>query len=116
MDLPVVLVVDNDAMVRRTIVRVLQSDAYELVEVDGATAATEAAQALGQRLRLVLIDWNLNGSGRPLLDWLRATCPWSRVMIITGAPDDVGDVDVQVVAKPYQAKILRSLVSSCVTS
>lgn len=90
---PRVLVVDDDGMVRRVLVRMLRRK-YAVSEMPSAEAVLEAIHA-GEHFDAILCDLHLDGmSGRDLLARLRVEAPAqaSRLIILSGScsefPDD----------------------------
>jgi len=115
--LPAILLVDNEDLLRRAMLRLLQTETYDLMGVASAQEALDTAAELGVRLKVLLVDWNLNGSARGLVEEAHRKYPWVRIMILTGAPELVGEVDDvdRILEKPFDTslliKLLRALVS-----
>lgn len=108
-DLPVVLVVDDEVMIVNVIGRVLRSPDYEVIVVTSAEEAKRAAQQIGERLRLLITDQNLmDGKGLELADELRAGRDFS-VVVLTG--DQFLEHEVyEIFQKPFELDDLRELV------
>jgi two-component system, cell cycle sensor histidine kinase and response regulator CckA len=107
-----VLVVEDDPMVRRLAVRLLNEAGYEAEEaVDGPAAL--ARLSAGHRFDVVLTDLLLPGlDGATLGRRLREAAPDLGLVVMTGGsaaadvPEVVGELDAELVAKPFTAESL----------
>jgi len=99
----VVLVVEDEAPVRRIIGRVLSDAGYEVIEAEDATAAQRAFELCGARLDLLLCDVVLPGQGGPELSAALCTQrPELRVLYVTGYTDRPAALGSwPVVRKPF---------------
>ncbi len=80
-----ILVVDDDAPVRRATALQLTAIGYEVLQADGGAQAVELYRARGRELRAVLLDLNMPGmSGEATFRALRAIDPEVRVLLVTG--------------------------------
>jgi CheY-like chemotaxis protein len=107
------LVVDDDAVVRRSLARTLADGGFQVVQ---AGDVAEATRLCGERsdLRLVVTDAAFSGrGGAEALRTLRARAPAARILVVSGsgppAPDEEAAPlleDVQVLAKPFSPERL----------
>jgi CheY-like chemotaxis protein len=109
-----VLVVDDELMVRRTLVRVITKAGYQ------CSAVSDASEALGHfaqgaRPRLVISDLNLPGaSGLELAHRIAEVAPGTPVLITSGSAPQ-GLLDDPLVAgfveKPFEAATLTDAIA-----
>jgi two-component system cell cycle sensor histidine kinase/response regulator CckA len=102
-----VLIVDDEAPVRRVVRKMLESSNFFVTE---AASVEEGAQALAEHgPDLILLDCSLAGaSGRELVPVARQLCPEAKILYFTGQhvpPDEQGEVD-GVLQKPVRTKCL----------
>lgn len=108
-----VLVVDDDAMVRRTTTATLAELGYNVVEAPGGATAVEIVRARPDRFSVVLLDLVMPGmTGSETFRALTAIRPDLPVVVCTGyAADAHIDTDVKrriagLVQKPFTAERL----------
>ncbi len=110
-----VLVVDDDALVRRYTAHVLEDHGYRVVVAETGTDALARAESL-PALDLVVTDVVLPGlDGRALVDALRAVRPGIGYVLMTGYADETdapsgGASDAPMLAKPFRAAELLARV------
>jgi PAS domain S-box-containing protein len=115
-----VLVVDDDAMVRRTTTATLTELGYNVVEAPGGATAVEILRARPDRFSAVLLDLVMPGmTGSETFKALTAIRPDLPVVVCTGyAADSHIDTDVKrriagLVQKPFTAERLsRALLAA----
>ncbi len=113
---PIILVVDDEPLILRSIARILESLPCDCVTFESAEEARSKVADLGSSLRLALIDQNLKGTkGLDLGRELRDRCPGLRVILFSGAPIG-GECEFPVLPKPFSdkdllAKVLREITS-----
>ena len=110
---PVVLVVEDEVLVRDYIATFLRDVGYSVLETDTAEHAI-AMMDTGTPIDIVLTDINLNGNltGWDLAETFRAAQPQIRVIYVSGNPAEHDRLVPEGVffKKPYDAAaILRSL-------
>ena len=114
-----ILVVDDDAGMRRTILRVL-SPAHQVEAVAGATEALACLER--QDFDLALVDVRLkDGDGYSLCQTIRARRPETDVILITGSisePDEklfrsLEEGAFYFLFKPFDRRVLLALVERC---
>jgi signal transduction histidine kinase len=109
-----VLVVDDDAAARRTMVRVLESEGHEVLEAaTGSDALTLVSH--GEAIDVLCSDCVMPGIPLgQLVEGFRAACPGARVLLCSGyAPDDRLPPPRMLDAflpKPFSAEALSSVV------
>jgi two-component system cell cycle sensor histidine kinase/response regulator CckA len=116
-ELETVLVVDDDAELRRLIVRVLRVQGYDVLEAgDGEEALVVAGQHAAP-IHLIVSDVNMpNMGGWILLDHLRGWYPSIRFLMVSGFPvsaevaDGRADTRTGFLAKPFTPPALSSAV------
>ena len=113
----VVLVVEDDAAIRRGLVDALRYAGFDLLECDNGRAAVELA--LESEIDLVLLDVMLPGmDGFSVLERLRRSQPTLPVIMVTarGAEEDrvrgLTDGADDYVVKPFSAKELLARVEA----
>ncbi|MCC6959418.1 MAG: GAF domain-containing protein [Dehalococcoidia bacterium] len=115
-----VLVVDDDAMVRRTTTATLAELGYNVVEAPGGATAVEIMKARPDRFSVVLLDLVMPGmTGSETFRALTAIRPDLPVVVCTGyAADSHIDTDVKrriagLVQKPFTAdRLSRALLAA----
>ncbi len=102
---PRILVVEDEFLIRLTLVEALGDEGYTVLEAESGDAALPMLEN-GGAIRLLLTDIQLPGSlnGRALATEIRQRIPNLPVIFMTGRPDQDADapspLDV-VIAKPY---------------
>lgn len=108
-----VLVIDDDAMVRRSVRRVLEASGFVAFEAASVREGCDAARA-HPTVEVVLLDCTMpGGSGAPAVVQLRALLPGARVLIFTGGEveDGVAGAADGVVHKPATIDALLAAVA-----
>jgi two-component system response regulator FlrC len=106
----IILVVEDDDIQRRQIVRMLQAEGYKVCQ---ASTGDEAVCLLKEcRYHLVLTDRKMPGmNGETLLQHIRDNYPGLPVAIITAYPEGIEEFDPDaLLVKPYRSDELRELV------
>lgn len=81
----IVLVVDDDPAIRRSVRKMLEWAGYIVYEAAGAGEALALLEVHGPRISLLLTDLVMPGmSGRTLLDWAREHQPEMRLLLMSG--------------------------------
>jgi PAS domain S-box-containing protein len=112
-----VLVVDDDAPLRRTMRRVLESRGYRVLEAESGAAALELAAGCGEPIHLLLTDVVMpRMSGPELATRMREERPTTPVLYVSGYPDDtithygVLAPGATLVEKPFSVDLLARKV------
>ena len=112
-----VLVVEDDAVVRRLAVRLLRAAGYSVLPAEGPEQALEIARSHRDPIALVLTDMSMpSASGHELFARLRPIHPESRVLYMSGLPGDVMrgegllEADAPVLDKPFSNESLVAKV------
>lgn len=106
--LPVVLLVEDDPVLLRTYKRSLRSPHYDLEVALKPSQALSEALLVGERLRLLITDQNLNGKGEELARDLCRRLPKLQVLILSGESNL--NVEYEVLEKPFSVETLRAKV------
>jgi len=116
---PVVLLVDDDVMVRRASKRMLQRAGYEVLEAEDGETALEIAKRPETRIDLLLTDLMMPGlSGRDVIARFRLIRAGTPIICVTGyaAESGVGtEIAPEVraiVAKPFTSERLRRAIEA----
>lgn len=115
-DAPLVLVVDDDALVRSAMARALGTCARVLV-AEGFASALALANG-SKRLDAAFVDVGLrDGSGLELVRRLRASVPSLPVLLVTGdihatSVNAAQELRVEIVAKPLALTTLTEFVAA----
>jgi PAS domain S-box-containing protein len=104
-----VLVVEDDAAVRRAIVATLRSLGYEVLEADGGAAALRVVASHAGPIHLALTDVVMPAvGGYQLVALLREASPATNVLLMSGhasaAPEAAGEA--QLLQKPFDPATL----------
>jgi PAS domain S-box-containing protein len=113
-----ILIVDDEAALRRMLTRMLQIDGHSVVAA--ATAAEALHHLRKQRFDLVLSDHGLGVgmNGLELSSTVRDLWPGTRFILVTGWGGSIDPADVEplgveaVIAKPYRAPELRERINA----
>ena len=104
---PVILVVEDDVLVRSMVAAFLRECGFGVIEANGADEAIRVLQA-EIRVDIVFSDIQMPGSmdGFGLARWVRRERPWLKVILTSGAArtaKEVGDLceTGPILAKPY---------------
>jgi DNA-binding response OmpR family regulator len=106
--LPVVLLVEDDPLLFRAYSRALRSPHYDLELAQTPASALAEALTVGDRLKLLITDQNLNGKGEDLARDLRRRLPNLQVLILTGG--DWESDEFEVLQKTGGLQALRTKV------
>jgi DNA-binding response OmpR family regulator len=114
---PTILIVDDDAVLRGVLGRVLRAHGYDVVQASDAAEALAVAQL--QPPRLALLDLCLPDRDGTALAWdLRALSPGLPLILMTACPPQRADragwaaVFTAVLIKPLDLKALRGAVQA----
>jgi len=112
-----ILVVEDEAAVRSVVNDVLSSDGYEVTATGSPTEALKLAEALGDRLDLVVTDVIMpEMNGRELVAALSAERPGLAAVFISGYSEDaisahgVLEPGIELLQKPFSIEALRARV------
>jgi two-component system, cell cycle sensor histidine kinase and response regulator CckA len=113
-----ILVVDDDAMVLRSVLRVLRDPTFELLTAEGIESALPVAAAHPGAVDLLVTDVVLPGCDGPALAArLREQYPRLRVVFMSGYGEDIMEKygtkvgDYAFVTKPISGTTLREQVT-----
>jgi DNA-binding NtrC family response regulator len=108
--LPVVMLVEDDPQLMRAFSRMLRplSSRFELVVATRPKQALSEALRVGDRLKLLITEQHLNGSGEALADDLGSRFPGLRVVVLSG--DHYLRTKYVVLVKPFTIEVFRSKV------
>jgi CheY-like chemotaxis protein len=115
-----VLVVDDEPMLRRVMRRSLERFGFDVVEAADGQQALDLLQRIGEDVSVVLMDWSMpNLSGEETIAGLRRLCPDVPVLVLSGhgsLMDEMGETREQIqgfLPKPFRtvglAAALRAL-------
>jgi two-component system cell cycle sensor histidine kinase/response regulator CckA len=112
---PIVLIVEDDELVRELIELGLQRDGYRLLLAAEAEQALQLADTSAEPIDLIVADVNLpgrDGDGRQLAAQIGQRHPNARVLFISGAPEvvplrDAGGRPASFLHKPFTPSVLR---------
>jgi CheY-like chemotaxis protein len=114
-----ILMVEDEAAVRRVGARLLRSQGYDVIEAGDGAEALRVLEEGGGRVDLLFTDVVLPGmGGRELADRVLKVRPGIKVLFTSGYTDDVvlqhrlASRDVQVVHKPYSRLVLAEKIRS----
>jgi len=105
---PVVLLVEDEPLVRMTAADGLEEAGFEVMEAANADAALSVLDARSDEVQVLFTDVNMPGSmdGMALAAKVHAKWPHVRLLISSGyarpGPDEIPD-DGRFVPKPYRA-------------
>jgi two-component system response regulator (stage 0 sporulation protein F) len=113
-----VLVVDDEALIRWSLVQTLDDGGHETAEADNAVSAIKAVLSAPRPFDVVLLDLRLpDAKDLELLSTLRRLSPSTQIILMTayGTPEVVqGAIDLgafRVVGKPLEMSDVSALVA-----
>ncbi|MFJ2478737.1 response regulator [Pseudomonas sp. NPDC087598] len=112
----IILVVEDDAIVRMLIVDVLEELEFKVLEADGSEQALEILSDTAQHIDLMMTDVGLPGmDGRELATEARKLRPALPILFASGYAESI-DVpnDMHVIGKPFSIDQLRDKVKSII--
>ena len=113
----VILVVDDEAIVRSSLKRALTKFGHQVLEAEDGPTALMAMQTANPPVQLVILDLVLPGGGAGILELLKATQPTVKVLVSSGySPDHevVKGIENRAdgfLQKPFEIADLRKAVS-----
>ncbi|MGO4310815.1 response regulator [Pseudomonas sp. KB_15] len=112
----IILVVEDDAIVRMLIVDVLEELEYNVLEADGSEQALEQLKDLNQHIDLMMTDVGLPiMDGRELANEARALRPALPVLFASGYADNIEvPQGMHLIGKPFSIDQLRDKVKSII--
>ena len=106
----VVLLVDDESLVRRTVRRLLEREGYKVLEAANAQEARQVLQ--GNSVDLVILDQSMPGeAGIQAFPSLRALTP-APIVLFTGMVPSVPEGFAAILEKPARPEDLRRMVSA----
>jgi PAS domain S-box-containing protein len=113
----VVLVVDDEPLVRRAVARALGARGYTVLEAEGGEEALALVDARG-RVDVLLSDVVMPGMRGPeLVRAFRTRCPGRPALLMSGYPDGGGDATVAVdLEKPLTPDVVARAVRAALDS
>lgn len=113
----VILLVEDDVLVRGALAEYLRAEDYEVLEAYDANEAMTALSA-GHAIDLVLTDVQMPGpsDGLELVRWLKKNFPDIPAIVTSGGTSrrNIGKVvpPMQILMKPYRVGELRALIAA----
>jgi DNA-binding NtrC family response regulator len=111
---PLVLVVEDDEMIRRLILQSLTKEGLSCISANSVSEAMATLET--HRVAVTILDWQLDRCAADVLQEARRKYPRMSVLVISGRPDcDVrtdallGEADA-FLAKPFSTSVLSSQV------
>ncbi|HOX36986.1 MAG TPA: response regulator [Candidatus Brocadiia bacterium] len=115
-----ILVVDDDKLVRTTIEKALRSNGYEVVAAEDGRAAVDAFRAMHREIGLAIVDFLLPIlSGPATCTELRSINPGVRLIMVTGYgvrrdSEEIRRLQLDAfLQKPFRMKELAETVAEC---
>jgi CheY-like chemotaxis protein len=110
----IILVVEDDPIVRMLIVDVLEELKFHVLEADGSEQALERLKDLSQPIDLMMTDVGLPiMDGRELANEARALRPALPVLFASGYADNIEvPLGMHLIGKPFSIDQLRDKVRS----
>lgn len=113
-----VLVVEDDALLRDTLLRILKVHHYQVIPVENGQEALEYCRS--HPIRLVITDINMPGkNGIGLIQDLKTEFPTIRIIGLSGWPEELRKASAvgiaAVFSKPFQVKELIDAIDTAMT-
>ena len=104
------MLVDDEAVLLRSMSRTLQSEHYEIITSFTARGALKAINELGERVRLLVTDLSLiDMDGQELVRQAETLNPRIRSLFITGSEAPKGE-EHRTFLKPFDTLALRQRI------
>jgi len=111
----VLLVIDDDARVRRTLQRLASQAGYDVIEADGGREGLRLFLENQSEISLIILDLSMPGmDGHETLARLRMIDPEAPILVSSGNRE--AEVDAPPLAKPYSFEFFERLVSKTATN
>jgi PAS domain S-box-containing protein len=116
-----ILLVEDNALVRRSTVRRLEALGFKVIEAESGPAAVKVLESREEIVDLVFTDVVMAGgmSGLDLARWIRERRPALKVLLTSGFAEQAASADAElereltILRKPYgQAELIRTLRES----
>lgn len=119
----VVLVIDDEAIIRMVIVEVLEESGYTVLEAEDGPSGLKILQS-SQRIDLLVTDVGLPGgmNGRQVADAARVARPGLKILFITGYAENAAvgngylEAGMEVLTKPFEMAALANKVGDILDS
>lgn len=110
----IILVVEDDNIVRMLIVDVLEESGFKVLEADGSEQALETLKNPALRINLMMTDVGLPVmDGRELATHARLLRPDLPILFASGYAESIDvPADMHVIGKPFSIDQLREKVAS----
>ncbi len=106
-----VLVVDDEAGVRRLACRILKRAGHDVLQAEDGVAACDVVRKLGGALDLVITDIRMpRMTGTELADLLRSQYPDVKVILMSAFADSIPLASWDFVPKPFTPAMLLVIV------
>lgn len=111
---PLILVVEDDDIVRTLIVDVLEELEYEVLEADGSEPALTILKDADRQIALMMTDVGLPGmNGRDLANEARRLHPALPILFASGYAENIDVPEgMHLIGKPFSIDQLRDKVKS----
>lgn len=112
-----VLLVEDQLAVRKALVAQLEHSAFEVLQCDNGTEATEIFQANSAAIDVVLIDVDLPGiDGMQCRDRIKEISPDASIVLMSGSPHHQVSGDSTFLRKPFGDIELTATLKQAMTS
>lgn len=113
-NVPIILVVEDDAIVRMLIVDVLEELEFKVLEAEGSEQALEMLRDSNRHIDLMMTDVGLpDMDGRELANAARALRPALRILFASGYAENIEvPQGMHAIGKPFSIDQLRDKVTS----
>jgi CheY-like chemotaxis protein len=109
--MPRVLVVEDEPVIRRLIVRMLEEAGYDVLQAEDGLAALDLIHAVNGALDLLVTDVVMpRMSGAELVDRARAEYPSMNILCISGYADPIVPKGHHFLPKPFTAAALVATI------
>ncbi|ACF15057.1 response regulator receiver protein [Chloroherpeton thalassium ATCC 35110] len=118
---PVILVVDDEAILRELLFEMLSLEGYDVLLADDGKSCIEIYKQKRSEIAAVILDMNMvDMHGEETFIALHEINPQVNVIIATGDPDDeavenlVATYGIDVVSKPYEIRTIYQKISALI--
>jgi CheY-like chemotaxis protein len=109
--MPSVLVVDDEAVIRRSIRRCLSARGFDVMEAANGNEGIERYRS--QRPDLLITDFHMAGiDGLTMIAEIRKLDPTARAVLVTGSVEEPLDCDCSFLQKPFALAELVAVVDA----
>ncbi len=117
-----ILIVDDSALIRRSITGVVKDAGYTPIEAENGAKAMTMLRKHGPMVSLIILDWNMPVmNGYEVLVKIKSTSEYKHIPVLMATSDGIQDNVVKAIKagasayliKPFTPEILSKQIAEC---